>query len=215
MCWNANVSLNTFLFSSFMLGLIMYNNYYTQYKIAEFRNIWCYLFCMSFIFMQLIEFFIWKNLDNTFLNTVFSSAAVILLSLQPVVSLMLLSNIKLRNILVGIYIFLAIPFLMYTFGTKNVFSKKSKNGHLRWVSFEGMHIPFLVYLFFFLFSFMYEKQYFGIIFGMVTLFISYINYNHNRTMGSMWCWIVNSVMVYYAFYLLIYLPFSEKKKLCG
>jgi len=30
MCWNAEVSLNTFAFSTFVLGMIIYNNTYTQ-----------------------------------------------------------------------------------------------------------------------------------------------------------------------------------------
>jgi hypothetical protein len=58
MCWNASVSLNTFLFSIFILLLIVYNNSFTQYKIQDLNNIWIYLFLASFIFMQLIEFFI-------------------------------------------------------------------------------------------------------------------------------------------------------------
>ena len=53
MCWNESVSLNTFLFSSFVLLLVMYNNYYTKYKITELDNVWIYLFLASFIFMQL------------------------------------------------------------------------------------------------------------------------------------------------------------------
>jgi hypothetical protein len=39
MCWNKEISLNTFLFSSFVLILIIYNNAYTQYKIKELNNI--------------------------------------------------------------------------------------------------------------------------------------------------------------------------------
>ena len=54
MCWNASVSLNTFLFSSFILGLIIYNNLFTKYKIQHLNNIWAYLFLSSFILMQLI-----------------------------------------------------------------------------------------------------------------------------------------------------------------
>ena len=54
MCWNSQVSLNTFLFSTFVLLLVMYNNYYTQYKIKGMENIWVYVFFMSFITMQLI-----------------------------------------------------------------------------------------------------------------------------------------------------------------
>jgi len=214
MCWNAAVSLNTFLFSGFMLLLIIYNNLFTQYKIKEFCNIWSYLFFASFIFMQLIEFFIWKNIDNNFLNNIFSIAAVLLLIIQPIVSIMNLSNIKIRNLLLGVYLVLAIPFLIYTLLTKNIHSKISKSGHLNWDFFEKFTIILIIWLFFFLFSFIYEKQYFGLIFGLITLFISYINYNNDNTMGSMWCWSVNSIMLYYGFYLLIYLPFLEKKKIC-
>ena len=50
MCWNKDVSLNTFLFSSFVILLIYYNNTYTKYKVAEFNSIWVYVFFGSFIF---------------------------------------------------------------------------------------------------------------------------------------------------------------------
>ncbi len=66
MCWNQHVSLNTFLFSSFILILIIYNNKYTQYKIKELNNVWIYVFFFSFISMQLIEFFIWRNINNKY-----------------------------------------------------------------------------------------------------------------------------------------------------
>ena len=58
MCWNEHVSLNTFLFSSFVLLLIIYNNLFTKYKIQELNNTFVYLFITSFVVMQLIEFFI-------------------------------------------------------------------------------------------------------------------------------------------------------------
>ena len=50
MCWNENVSLNTFLFSSFVLLLIMYNNAFTQYKINELNNVYIYIYCISHIY---------------------------------------------------------------------------------------------------------------------------------------------------------------------
>ena len=71
MCWNKDISLNTFLFSSFILVLIIYNNTYTQYKINELDNIWMYLFFASFIFMQLIEYFIWRNINDPVYNNLF------------------------------------------------------------------------------------------------------------------------------------------------
>ena len=97
MCWNASVSLNTFLFSSFILGLIIYNNLFTKYKIQHLNNIWAYLFLSSFILMQLIEFFIWKNINNKFYNNIFSICATLLLIIQPIISIMIITNIKITR----------------------------------------------------------------------------------------------------------------------
>ena len=214
MCWNAAVSLNTFLFSSFILLLIIYNNYFTQYKIKEFNTIWVYLFFVSFILMQLIEFFIWKNINNKFYNNIFSICGALLLIIQPIISIMIISNIKVRNLLLLFYLLLAVPYSIYKFFTKHIHTVISENGHLNWKFFEITPLIWSGWLFFFLFSFVYEKKYFGLIFGLITLFISFINYKNDHNIDSMWCWSVNSIMIYYAFYLLIYLPFLEKSNIC-
>ena len=216
MCWNEHVSLNTFLFSSFVLLLIIYNNLFTKYKIKELNNTFIYLFITSFVFIQLIEFFIWKNINNKLYNNMFSIMATLLLLLQPVASIMMiLSNIRLRNILLFLYLLLAIPFSIYKFSTTHIHSVISKSGHLDWNFFGVTPIISVIWLFFFLFSIIYEKKWFGIIFAIVTLVITFINYrNDNKVVESMWCWIVNSIMIYYAFYLLICLPFLEKSKIC-
>uniref|UniRef100_A0A6C0EW38 Uncharacterized protein n=1 Tax=viral metagenome TaxID=1070528 RepID=A0A6C0EW38_9ZZZZ len=214
MCWNEHVSLNTFLFSSFVLLLIIYNNLFTKYKIQELNNTFIYLFIASFVFIQLIEFFIWKNINNKFYNNMFSIMATVLLLLQPIASIMILSNIQLRNILLFVYLLLAIPFSIYKFSTKHIHSIISKRGHLDWKFFEATPIIWITWLFFFVFSFIYEKKWFGIIFAIVALIITFINYKNDNTAWSMWCWIVNSIMIYYAFYLLIYLPFLEKSIIC-
>ena len=213
MCWNETVSLNTFLFSSFVLLLIIYNNLFTKYKIQELNNNFIYLFIASFVVMQLIEFFIWKNINNKFYNKIFSIAATLLLIIQPIISIMILSNIQLRNMLISLYLLFAIPFSIYKFSTQNIHSVISKTGHLDWKFFDIAPIISLVWLFFFIFSFIYEKKWVGLIFGLGTLLITFINYSHDQTMWSMWCWSVNSIMIYYAIYLLIYLPFLEKSML--
>lgn len=78
MCWNKEIFLNTFLFSSFVLALIFYNNTYTQYKIKYFDNSWYYILLSSIILMQLVEYFIWRNIHSTY-NQFFSIVASILL----------------------------------------------------------------------------------------------------------------------------------------
>ena len=214
MCWNASVSLNTFLFSGFVLLLIIYNNSFTKYKIQELNNKWMYLFMTSFILMQLIEFFIWKNINNKFYNNIFSICATLLLIIQPVASIMILKNMQLRNLLLFSYLLLAFPYSIYKFLNNNIYSVIGESGHLRWKFFNVKPIIFFVWLFFFLFSFVYEKKWFGFMFALITLFISFLIYGKDNTMWSMWCWSVNSMMIYYAIYLLIYLPFLEKNDIC-
>ena len=212
MCWNENVSLNTFLFSSFVLILIIYNNAYTKYKIQELNSIWIYIFIASFVFMQLIEFFIWRNINNKFYNNIFTICALLLLAIQPVASLMLLTNIKLRNILLGLYLLFVIPFLIYNFSTKHIHSVVNESGHLIWQFFGFLPVGLIIWFFFILVSFVYEKKWLGLMFGIITFIIIFLNYKN--AYGSMWCWGLNSIMIYYAIYLLFFLPFLEKMKIC-
>ena len=214
MCWNEHVSLNTFLFSSFVLLLIIYNNEYTKYKIQELNNPYIYIFLASFIFMQLIEFFIWRNINNKVYNNIFSIFGILLILIQPVASLMILKNIQLRNLLIMIYLFFVIPFSIYKFSTKHIHSVVSKRGHLNWKFFGVNPFSFLMWLFFLLFIFFYEKIWFGIIFGVVSLLVVAVNFINDGSAGSIWCWSINLIMIYYAFYLLLYLPFLEKRLIC-
>ena len=211
MCWNEHVSLNTFLFSGFVLLLILYNNTYTPYKIEYLHNLWSYLFLISFIFMQLIEFFIWRNINNKFYNHIFSTMAAMLIFIQPVITLMMLPNISLRTNLIIAYLIFFVPYFTYKFITNNMLSRISNKGHLVWLFFDTNPLLYFGWLFFFLFTFIYTQKIAGLLFGVILFFISGYNYYNDKTIGSMWCWIINLIMIYYAFYLLFYLPFDEKK----
>ena len=92
MCWNATVSLNTFLFSIGMLCLMIYNNHYTPYKIEGF-NIYWYFFILSFCTIQLIEYFLWTHLTNKKLNYLFSSFQILnFTSFLPLLYLLVASS---------------------------------------------------------------------------------------------------------------------------
>lgn len=214
MCWNKEVSLNTFLFSSFVLGLIIYNNAYTQYKIDELNSVWVYLFFMSFILMQLIEYFIWVNINNPFYNSIFTMLATILLLVQPIVSNLLITNKTLQQKMLYSYMLFIIPVSLYKFNVKKINSDVSNLGHLRWntvVSYNSLlDIIFgFLWAFFFLFPLFYQGYNFGLLFGILTLIIVVYNLYKDKSVGSMWCWIVNAGMLYYAAYLLFYLPFFK------
>jgi len=212
MYWNSEVSLNTFIFSIFVLLLIIYNNAYTQYKIHELNNKWTYAFMASFIFMQLIEFFIWRNLNNKY-NKVFTSMAICLLMLQPIFSLMMIKEIKLRNILISIYTIIALPYSIYKYSNMNIRSTVTKSGHLRWNLSWNLFFS-AIWMILFFYGIIYSQKWMGAIIAIVLLFISYYNYNYDGSLESHWCWIINGIMIYYALYLLFYLPYCEKRKIC-
>ena len=215
MCWNKTVSLNTFIFSFSVLLLIMYNNAYTPYKIKELNNKWVYLFFLSFIFMQFIEYFIWTNINNPFYNNLFSIMALMLLGLQPIASLLMLknNNVKTRMILLYIILFLPISIYKYFFSNIHINSTISPFKHLRWNFLTNnndnnieSNLLFCIWLFFCLFSFSYDKKYTPFAFAFILLALIKIFYYRDGSIGSMWCWAVNSIFIYYAIYLLWYQP---------
>ena len=209
MCWNQEVSLNTFLFSGFVLGLVVYNNAYTQYKIRSLNNIWVYLFILIVISMQLVEFFIWRNIQNDGYNRMFTIIAYLVVCLQPVASLMLLSDEKIRNYLLMGYLILAIPYISYMFLNNKFKTIVSPLGHLNW-NFNVTDPVFYGWCFFFFFSFFYERKWPYLIFGLITIVLFLYKYSWDKSIGSMWCWFINSASLFLATYLLFYLPYKGK-----
>lgn len=214
MCWNKDISLNTFVFSSFVLLLIIYNNAYTDYKIQELNNIWVYIFFISFILMQLIEYFIWINIYNPLYNNIFTILATLLLLVQPIASNMLITNNSLRSNILTLYLVLCIPFTIYRFMTKKMYSSVSPFGHLEWniLLYKNSKLDkviLTIWFIFFLFPLFYQGYLYGFLFGLFTLLFIIYNYSKDGSVGSMWCWIVNSIMIFYASYLLLYLPFYK------
>ena len=214
MCWNAEVSLNTFVFSSFVLAFVYYNNEYTQYKIPIFDNKWFYIFLILTFGMQLIEFFIWKNLKTKY-NPFFTKCAFILVYLQAAASLMLLSNLTIRNAILIPYLLIGIPHLISIILSNKVNSTLSKNGHLIWNKYnivvngvETNGYLFYLWLFILLFSFLYEQRWYYLLFAIVT--ISVFLYKEINSAGSMWCWFINIFFIYLLFHILFYLPLVEK-----
>jgi hypothetical protein len=211
MCWNADVSINTFIFSIFVLGLVYYNNNYTKYKIHHFDNQWLYVFLLLAFSMQLIEFFIWKNINNKFYNKFFTILAFILIFCQPMASLMLLNNLSLRNLMLLLYFIFGVPYTIYTIYTKNFGSIVSKSGNLIW-NIKINIFCFWIWLFLLLFSFLYERKWGHVLFAIITF--SIFIYKEQSTSGSVWCWFINSISIYLAIHLLFYLPFYENKQIC-
>jgi hypothetical protein len=200
MCWNQYVSLNTFVFSMGMLGLMIYNNRYTPYKVDI--DIYGYFFIVSFCSMQLVEYFLWKNLENKKLNYLYSAIGQILLTIQPIASLLLLTNTLLKVQMIGLYsLFVGVVFFTHN----KIFKTSIQNGHLKWSWVPTNYYVQLIWMFFLMFSFFVNHHYLAM---FVSLFLFAITHG-SETGGSLWCWTINFSMIFYALYLLLYMPFKE------
>ena len=212
MCWNQYVSINTFIFSIFVLILIAFNNKYSPYKVKEFDSIFVYIFFISFISMQLIEFFIWRNLEDKKLNKLFSILGAFLLIIQPIASLMMLKNKKIRLKMIAFYSIPAFIYFIYLLNFHNFYTELSQNGHMKWhwsISNNKITIPVIFYLYFLLYSIFVNKHYFLITYSLFLLLSLYYLYRRDESVNSLWCWAVNTLMLYFAIKLLIVLPFKE------
>ena len=203
MCWNEHVSLNTFLFSSFVLGLVLYNNLYTPYKIKEVHVLAAYLFLGSILLTQLVEFFLWRILDNDYndynnYNLWISGFGLGLLLLQPVFGLSLIREVELREWLTVLYVVWVL-----LLGPLTVEKTIEENGHLSWGFFK--HGWFTYGWLCFLFA---GPIYAGLWVEVSIAVLGFmVWYRDPNTYGSFWSWFLNILFLYYASLLLFWLPF--------
>jgi hypothetical protein len=154
------------------------------------------LFLMSFISMQLLEFFLWINLNRPAYNKLFSVAGILLIASQPLFLLLTLSNTYAhKKTLIYSYLTLSILFLaLYPLEMKTVVGK---NLHLEWKWLRVPGLALLVWFFFFLAAPIISGSYALSALLIGTAAYSYYNYINYGTWGSMWCWIANvSAFVY-------------------
>ena len=73
MCWNAEISLNTFIFGC-ISAIIVY--------LLGVVNINIIIILLSFTSMQLLEYFIWQNIDNIKINEILSKIGLFIIGIQ-------------------------------------------------------------------------------------------------------------------------------------
>lgn len=186
MCWNANVSLNTYIFSLFACIFAYFNN-----KIGLMPLI----FIQTWLSMQLIEYFIWSK---TFSNRLLSQIAFIFIFSQPIFGILSISN---DNIIKYVYLFCYLLFITIVMILKpwskiDFSSTPSKNGHLAWNWSKYPNILLLIWFMFLSIKFIINKEWF--ILGLVTIsaLITFALYHKTHTWGSLWCWLANLVSLF-------------------
>jgi hypothetical protein len=144
--------------------------------------------------MQLIEYFIWKK---NFSNKLLSQIAYIFILAQPLFGILMIDNIKLKNIsLICYIIFLIILFIINPWSSIEFKMEKASNGHLSW---KWLNIPsfmLIIWLLFLSLKSIISKDWISV-FSMNTFaIISYILFYKTLTWGSLWCWISNILALY-------------------
>jgi hypothetical protein len=190
MCWNASVSLNTYIFGLFASLFSYYNG---------FGNILSVIFYQSFIIMQLLEYFIWTK---TFSNKLLSQIALFIVLCQPIFNIIKIETYPkaISYLLAAYLIFIIILYtLIIPIDTINFSTVSSKNGHLSW-----KWLNWNIYIIFILYTFLstrwiIDKMYMIFIVISVLLIITLILYKETNTFGSMWCWVANVLSIYLIF----------------
>lgn len=219
MCWNKDVSLNTFLFACLGMLFIGYTNTFTKYKTPFFDDIYGYLIVLGFASIQLFEYFAWSNLKSPAMNSLVSKVGLAIIFAMPVTTLSAIGNAAIRNAMLMYYGVAFVLFIAY----KNAFNPfvftttVAKNGHLawNWLRLTGFEQVFaFAWVFFYFFKLYFEKDYAWA--GACTLwfFLIYYLYLRDGTWGSMWCWTANFMILYYLIDVLILQPFWENGTIC-
>ena len=172
----------------------------------NFTNNYFYFFILSFASMQLIEYFLWKNINNKKSVQTISIFGQLLVLLQPIASLMMLKNELLKWIMIGIY---SIPASILFISSNKNYKTTVLNGHLKWNWMPVSYLMYYIWLFFLLFSLVMNGYYSYVLIALFLFMITYWSNYANGTAGSLWCWSINLFMIFFAIYLLIILPFKE------
>jgi len=222
MCWNEDISLNTFLFGCFALIFIYFTNTYTRYKTPLFDNPWIYVFSFLIISMQLLEYFIWRNLNNKKINRQLSRVGLGLIFSQILVSILLLQVY--RSVALIVFFFVGLCIYFYSRISPFDFRTTVSNGHLswKWIYLPGMPVwvqkMTLVgcLVFYFLPWILLPNPTKWILIPMAAFLflVAYLMDKKDHTYGSLWCWFINVFFLLALIKILLVQPFREYNGLC-
>ena len=219
MCWNADISINTFLFMCLGLLFVFITNTFTKYKSHTFDNPIVCVLLLNVAGVQLAEFFLWRNLKNNSLNETFSRVIANLIAIQPATLMLMIPNRSLRYGMLLLYALYIIGFVLYknSYSPMKLHTSVGKNGHLiwEWLNYkENEVILFFAYLTFYLAALFSINNFLIMLFALTSMIMSLIFYYKHNTFGTMWCWSSNLFMLYFIVDILIIKPYYEYNNLC-
>lgn len=192
MCYNAEISLNTYIFGTIIAIILLFLN-----KI----NILLIYFVYTITLMQLLEYLAWININNNDIdinkqNNIYylSIIGCFILFIQ----VLILNTINLegieRIIIIIIIFIISIYGFYYNYKNNQFNISVGKNGHLIWHWIDIKYLNIIV-LFFWLYSLLRIDNYLLFILTLSSILFSIYNYYKYKTFGSMWCFIANFLWI--------------------
>jgi len=204
MCWNAAVSLQTFLFAIGCSAILIAMGAVPMGVIA---------FAMSVSIMQLNEYFLWTHLENPMINNRMSVIGLLILAVQPIFAIGLIKSSRVRVRMWAAYlVFLAIVAAIYGRALLDAKTVLSERGHLKWLWLErgkarepiGRAVS-AIWIGFVCAALILSGNYWLFAIGLGALMITNLIYAKDGSWTSHWCiwinvfwlWMLGSVIVKY------------------
>lgn len=214
MCWNEDISINTFVFACLTLVFIFFTNTYTKYKTHTFDNPLMYLFILAVSAMQLIEYFLWRNLKNAHINRFFSTIAACIILLQQFILILVIPNSTVKYGMLVAYLLVLFIHVVYRqiYGPFHFYTSVAENGHLswEWMNYSGYgQIWFAIFLLFYILPILAINDSALLAISIGSLVISSIYYFKYNVFGTIWCWSINLFLLYFIVDILFIKPYYE------
>jgi hypothetical protein len=189
MCWNSEVSLNTFIFG-IISAIIVW-----RLNVVEKLTI---LIILSITLMQLLEYFTWKNLRNSKINYYLSIIGLIIIFTQIILIIINTLNIKYISILLLLLIFFIILYFLTDFRNENLRMDIGSNKHLVWYWLDIPIYWIIIGLSFYLIPIYLRYGIFSFAFlGVNSILIPSLYYYYKyKTWGTLWCYYSNLFWIY-------------------
>ena len=188
MCWNAEVSLNTFIYAIISFFIVIGFN-----KLPIITSI----ISLFVSLIQLYEYFAWKYIHNEKIIYYLSIFGPLIILLQ----LLLISYSNFNDkteliITISLIFIVGIIWMIYNYYNDKFDMKVGENGHLIWYWVDTPLIIMILVFLLYLYPMIRNNNIYTFIFTSVVLLISLYYYYKYKTWGTMWCYFSNLIWIF-------------------
>ncbi len=178
MCWNKDVSIATYLFG-LVAALVA-----LKMKLVPWRLV---MFFMTFTTIQLMEYGLWKNLEDPDANRRWSTATLFVLTAIPIMATLAIANPTVRMYAFWIaLVFFAVVLASSSRGTED--TVVGADGHLQYNFFPDTQLYAIGWFFFFFLGTLASNVMYLQLFSVLSCAFSYFVVKKGGTFNSFWCY---------------------------